>query len=307
MKPVVLNREPYSQQAVSLSRYPKLLALTSLLAIILSLSTTIPKANAVELFFDTYEEGITTGGGSLGPGSIVFAAFFSAPNNNGVATFAGTINNHDQAGEIKLTHQALIRTTSNIGLQCPSSQAIALTGPVTTGSLQGQQFVALSCIGFGAPTTILFLSTTSISYLARGTATTVTLKPTTQTTTVIAATTSGSGPAGSGSIFYSAFYTTAVSKGVDGFSGMLGGDNVPDVPGEYDLAIAPAPPLPCGTNPQVAFTGPITSGPLRSQEALLYGCVGNNLPGAMMISSTSGTTYAGTGSDYCVQYRETDF
>ena len=293
---------------MSLSRYPKLLALVSLLAILVSLSTTIPRANAtVELFFDTYEEGITTGGGSLGTGSIVYAAFFSSPNNNGVATFSGTVSGQGQAGAITLTHQTLLRTTSNTGLQCPSLQAIALTGLVTTGTLKGQQFIAVSCIGFGAPTIIVFLSTTSISYLAQGTATTVTLKPTTQTTTVIAANTSGSGPAGPGSIFYSAFYTTSISKGVDGFSGSLAGHNVPDVPGDYDLAIAPAPPLPCGTMPEVAFTGPITSGPLKGQQTLLYGCVGNNLPGAMTISSASGTTYTGTGSDYCVQYRETDF
>ena len=291
---------------MSLFRYPKLLALMSLLAISLSLSTTIPRANAVELFFDTYEEGITTGTGDLGTGSIVYAAFFSAPNNNGVATFAGTISGQGQAGAITLTHQALLRTTSNTILQCPSSQAMALTGVVTTGTLKGQQFISLSCVGFGAPAIILFLSSTSISYLARGTATPVILKPGTQTTTVIAATTSGSGPAGSGSIFYSAFYTTSISQGVDGFSGMLAGDNVPDVPGDYDLAIASAPPLPCGITPEVAFTSHITSGPLRGQQTLLYGCVGNNLPGAMTISSALGTTYTGTGSDYCVQYQETD-
>ncbi len=148
--------------------------------------------------FQVEIDGVVSGGGSAGTGSLAAAAIFSVSDSSGGGAFSGTVGGVQASGLFQVNSGIFVSSST---VPCPMGQ-VSAGGNVTSGSFSGEQVLVASCIGSGVAASIIFHNDAGEVFSGQGTGTAAVSRGSgTVSTFVATGVTSGSGSAGSGTIY----------------------------------------------------------------------------------------------------------
>src|SRR5712692_10315560 len=135
---------------MSCCRRARMITVTMILASFILVATVTPSRAAPILQIAV--QGVTTGSGEAGSGSMHFLASFSNSASGGIGAFTGMLNGIHVSGLFSVNTFA---TPAGETFFCGPSQTVVLNGIVNSGNFTGQGVQVTGCVGVGSPVMIL--------------------------------------------------------------------------------------------------------------------------------------------------------